>query len=582
MKDDLKALAALLGAVAAKAASLAALGLDALRKRTRDQLREAAKKLDLTGVSKLRKDQLAERVLEALRARFGRARASRSSEPDGASRVDESAQALAHLATAKSDSTGAGRAAGGNLSRGISPIAAEGAQTTDEERARKAKLSLGAAPVFEKPVEHIPWSYGVDRVTVSAVDPDRLYVYWEVSDGAIERARSGLGPGGRDAWLNLRAYDTTGLIFDGTNAHGYFDHRVERWDRQWFFGIGRPSSAAVVEIGMKSAEGFFVKIARSGRVDFPRKEAAPWSKPEWLTVFTARGEVMHAGAGVPSRAASAPEDRGEAPSSFTPIPIWALRESEAGQDLRARELLERAWEHVEWREERGDGWFELVGRVEWLEPLSISTWEAGPFTYPVEIRPPLRQEWQGRSFAYTVGGVTHVAYGPWQVVIRNLGAHREHAVLGRWEVYRSWVAEGGRELRLGDGQGPVLRAGASELLALGGSERRWAAGSELRLGGASEIWRLGASELRFRGASEILFAGASQWMLRGASERRFPGASEKRLGGASELRLAGGSEERLGGASERRLGGSEPRLQAGPEIAPPQSPAAGLYPKIAE
>src|SRR5690242_16150392 len=64
-------------------------------------------------------------------------------------------------------------------------------------------------------LEHIPWGYGQDRVTAMAVDPDRLYAYWEVTDPAIERARRGLGHGGKDAWLCLRIYDISGRIFDG-------------------------------------------------------------------------------------------------------------------------------------------------------------------------------------------------------------------------------------------------------------------------------------------------------------------------------------------------------------------------------
>ncbi len=124
-----------------------------------------------------------------------------------------------------------------------------------------------------------------------AVDPDRLYVYWEVTDEALERARAGLGPGGRDAWLNLRVYDVTNRIFDGTNAHSYFDHSVSRTDRQWFFSIGRPSSTAIVEVGLKSEEGYFVRVARSGRADFPRREPAPPGRVEWLTVHSASGEV---------------------------------------------------------------------------------------------------------------------------------------------------------------------------------------------------------------------------------------------------------------------------------------------------
>ena len=43
----------------------------------------------------------------------------------------------------------------------------------------------------------IPWGYGYDRVTAMAVDPARLYVYWEVTDSAIAAARAGLGAGGR-------------------------------------------------------------------------------------------------------------------------------------------------------------------------------------------------------------------------------------------------------------------------------------------------------------------------------------------------------------------------------------------------
>src|SRR5204863_479486 len=64
---------------------------------------------------------------------------------------------------------------------------------------------------------------------------------------------------------------------------------VERTDRQWFFDLRRPESTAVVEMGLKSFEGYFVRIARSGRVDFPRKEPAPPGGVEWLTVRAASG-----------------------------------------------------------------------------------------------------------------------------------------------------------------------------------------------------------------------------------------------------------------------------------------------------
>ena len=119
------------------------------------------------------------------------------------------------------------------------------------------------------------------------------------------RARAGLGAGGERAWLNLRVYDITGRLFDGTNAHSYFDHRVERHDRQWFFVIDKPTSTACVEVGLKSEEGYFVKIARSGRVDFPRREPVGGGAVEWLSVRGATGPVGNRVTGAPAPDAAA-------------------------------------------------------------------------------------------------------------------------------------------------------------------------------------------------------------------------------------------------------------------------------------
>jgi len=218
--------------------------------------------------------------------------------------------------------------------------------------------------------------------------------------------------------------------------------------------------------------------------------------------------------------------------------------------------------------------------------VMVSAWDAGPFSFPVSAPEPVREDFTGPSRVYRVGGRVHVVHGPWQVVIRGVGAHHARQVVARWEIYRSWIAE-----EKAEGPGGAIEVkipGSSERLFLGASERRWRYASEMRLGGASEIFFLGASELRARGASERMFLGASQFKARGASERRLAGQSEIRLRGASERWLGGaserlgGSERRLGGASER-LGGSESRLggaseaRLAPEVAPAPS-ASGSYP----
>jgi len=552
MADAVAKVRKALGMGRAEVLSAAALG-----KRTRAQLLEAARALGVAGLGRLQKGPLTQRLLAALErpapaaapekapARARKPTPARAARPAAAAR---SAPKAAPPGKAPARPKASPRAGAGSKARPPAratpgAVAAAGQAPAEsgpeQEPAAVAKLDLGpAAQAGQRPVAHIPWGYGADRISAAAIDPDRLFVYWELTDPAIERARSRLGQGGPTAWPSLRVYDTSGRIFDGTNALSYSDHRVERSDRRWFLEVGRPGSTAVVEIGLQSSEGYFVRLARSGRVDFPRKDPAPWAEPEWMTVLPG-GEVHPGGTGTPLRAMAAgpgpvplpqpaaPPAAQVAPHPLAAIPLWVLRQPAPPPEEVVAVLLEGRTERVEWREEAAQGWVELQGSVEWVGPHTVTSWRSGPLSSPIEIEPPQAEAWQGRSFAYKVGEVTHVVHGPWQVVIRNLAAQSERAELGRWQVFRSWVATAGREVRAVEVRTPAPPAGASEARA-GASERRWLEGSELRLGGASEQ----------------RFAGASQWMERGASERRLQGASEQRLGGASDQ--AGGSEGRLG------------------------------------
>ncbi len=528
-----------------------------LSKMTLRQLQDGAKRLGLSAFSKLKKDALVRVVLEAWGARAG----TNGGGQQGAS-------AAAATATAEAAAT--------------VPAAPETTQTAPRSHKfevgepGRASTEESRASLRESSKE-IPWGYGRDRVTAMPVDPERLFAYWEVLDDSITVARGKLGAGGPGAWLNLRVYDTTGRIFDGTNAHSFFDHRVERGDRQWFFPIGRPTSQLIIEIGMKSDEGYFVKIVRSGRVEFPRREPAPWSEPEWLTVRVSTGQAEQAGARLPGRphrwdgdapvvaAAMTPKAAPglTAPTTSDPPPTTTLRRLPWGDAIRF--VAGGGAERLEWEEVQGHGVVEEHRHFRWDGPMTISTWEAGPFSYPVEIPEPLREAFSGKTRVLRLGGRTHVVYGPWQVIIRGLGATRSRVILSRWEVYRTWAEQVGRQVEeFGTGSSTDgAAAGASERM-VGSSERRWAGGSELRLGGASEVFFLKASELRLGGASEIQLAGASERRMMGASERLYAGASERRLGGASERRYAGASEARSGGSSGQPsrgfLGGSEQRL----------------------
>jgi uncharacterized protein len=488
---------------------------------TRKQLLDCAQTLGLTGVSKLVKEDLAGRVKVAF---------------DGL------------------------RAA---IARSASSIANGSTQATENGMASfPSKFDLGPAVDAAPMPQHIPWGYGYDRVTAMVIDPERLFVYWEVTDDAVEAARAGLGAAGANAWLNLRVYDISGRLFDGTNAHSYFDHRIERHDRQWFFAINKPTSSACVEVGLKSEEGYFAKVVRSGRAEFPRREPMPGGAVEWLTV-RATGEIQgHHHGGAPGNgteaggqaAAGAP---GGGPGPGGETPSWGDWTEHFGgfPTPGGNRAMGRRWE---WQEQSGAEWTGEVKRTEWFGPLLRTEWESGPFTYPIEVPSSVVElRDSGEISVRTENGRVHVVYGPWQVIIRGLGARAERRVLGTWEYKRQVAVSGGFErfAALEGGEGHVA-PGSSEWMSLGASERSWLGSSELRLGGASELWMLGASEMLLGGASETMYAGASERRLRGGSETMYAGASERMMRGSSELTYAGASERMMMGASERAVGGA--------------------------
>ncbi|HEY2729053.1 MAG TPA: DUF4912 domain-containing protein [Polyangia bacterium] len=492
----------------------------ALRSCSRDQLLGFARQLGVSGVTKLAKDALAGRVAAALDAAQGsRATASASS-------------------------------------RGGDP----GADPTGEAPTGSlaAKFDLGPEVVESQPPRTIPWGYGGDRVTAMAVDPRHLYAYWEVTDDAIEAARKQLGGGGPGAWLNLRVYDITGRLFDGTNAHSYFDEGVGRDVRQWFFDVGKPSSTACVEIGLKSSEGYFVRIMRSGRVDFAREAPAPAERIEWLTVRTATGQVGEPVAGGPPR----PDGHGGG-GAWRGWRDWRDWTDGAGFPVPGGAPAGEAG--VEWREVSDAGAHLEVGRIEWIGPVFRTEWQAGPFEYPMDVPSMVERHETGEVSMRSEDGVVHVVYGPWQVVIRGLGARAERRVLATWEYRRTVEMPGGFERDPAvTGVWEPVGPGSSAWRLVGASERRWMGASELLYRGGSEVWMLGASESLYRGASERLYRGASERLYRGASERRLGGASERRLGGASERLVAG----RLGAAGEDTSGGGGPVPPAGDSAYP--------------
>lgn len=414
----------------------------------------------------------------------------------------------------------------------------------DDTRVEQAKFELGGSePSID--AGELPWAYGEDRITAVVRDPDSAYLYWEITDEGIAAARARLGKAGAHGWCNIRVYDTTGRDFDGTNANDYFDIRVDRADREYYLMIRRPTSSMHVEIGIKTHEGFFQPIARSGRADFPRNAPSPNAGLEWMTVTSEgappcvapfRSRYSGPEPPLPGRDGAGYVDvwrAGYAPKHDEPVSA----EHGAGSGYRTIERhqvahIERWWRLDEWR-------------AEWKAGLRFLRWEhLDPQRIAIELLgdEPHHVQYEGGEM---------VVYGPWRITIRDFGTEPGRRVVStwsmrwvrattplieRWEhvVERQVVSGWEREhfaVGASEAHG-LLERGASELLRIGGSERLWIGASEWVAGGASEVLWGGASHLLALGASEKL--GASEWL---AASEHFAGsrfASDPSVGAMGE------------------------------------------------
>jgi len=407
----------------------------------------------------------------------------------------------------------------------------------------KYALGVGGTPVD---VGELPWGYGENRITAIVRDPDSAYLYWEITDEGIAAARARLGPLGAEGWPNLRVYDTTGRQFDGTNAKDYFDIRVDRTDREYFLMIRRPASTMHVEIGIKTSEGYFHPIARSGRADFPRDAPSSDTKLEWMTVTSGgvpatarpfRSRYSGPEPPLPPREGAGYVDVWRA--AFAPNEAQVARQhtpwSGAHRTFERSAHIERWWHLGEWRAEWRAGLRFTISEAS-FQDWSGATWQKGPFPLGLFDAERLAIEWvDGLPALLRAEGTEFRVYGPWRVVIRSFEREPERRVLGSWSIQwviattpmierwgftlerrrisgyeREDVAIGASERHA------LLERGASEVWRLGASERLWLGASERALGGASETLFVGASQLAFAGASALLFAGASERL--GASE----------------------------------------------------------------
>jgi len=111
--------------------------------------------------------------------------------------------------------------------------------------------------------------YCESRVVLLPVEPYLIHAYWDVTSNDIEKAKQRLDDDYGQSQAILRFYDVTNIIYDGTNAHGFFDVDIDLKSKDWYVDLWSPDKSYFVDLGFKTGDGFFLSLARSSVVKTP-------------------------------------------------------------------------------------------------------------------------------------------------------------------------------------------------------------------------------------------------------------------------------------------------------------------------
>lgn len=151
-------------------------------------------------------------------------------------------------------------------------------KTAKKSAKRPAKKSAGkrTKAISQKRLRDIAWEIGhkqhvppgTDHIALLMINPHSAHVYWHITEKSLNTLRNKLGGIADQASLAIRIYDITDVIFDGFNAHSFFDLNIGAQSGNYYFRIDRAARNYLAEAGLRCMDGSFHYLARSGPVFF--------------------------------------------------------------------------------------------------------------------------------------------------------------------------------------------------------------------------------------------------------------------------------------------------------------------------
>jgi len=121
-------------------------------------------------------------------------------------------------------------------------------------------------------------------------DPWWIFAYWEIDPQRERAARIQLRPDEVPGMESvLRVYNVTGTRYPDEPANSYFDISLSGLATNWYIHTNAPNASFIVELGLRTAQGRFIMLVRSNRVETPPDGPSSVIDDQWSVsdeVFT--------------------------------------------------------------------------------------------------------------------------------------------------------------------------------------------------------------------------------------------------------------------------------------------------------
>ncbi|MFC1646174.1 DUF4912 domain-containing protein [Candidatus Omnitrophota bacterium] len=156
-------------------------------------------------------------------------------------------------------------------------------QVPEQINIEKSKFASSprSMPEQQSAAGEISPTYNEDRIALQIRDPWWIHCYWEVSALTKDELKESFGEQYYQASWALRAYDVSSIIFNGFNAHRYFDISINAQSDNWHINVSSGRSFCV-DLGLKLRDGRFILVLRSNTVTTPLDQPSWVIDEEWL------------------------------------------------------------------------------------------------------------------------------------------------------------------------------------------------------------------------------------------------------------------------------------------------------------